>query len=443
MTPKKRGVSFKVILAIAFVGFSMSTGWAINKALSFKLLQSYTTDPFVIGSILALQGLMGIVVPILMGYYSDTYRSGRGRRTTFILWGAIASTLSIFAVYFSFIASSPLILFSLLLAVFYFFMYFFVAQYRSLMPDVVPSGQRGKSSGVITFFEWGGNLLLFGLVAIISSLALSKIPNADTSIDAMIMAHYLWIPFAIVGFFLVVSGLIVYFRVKEPAYPEEAPEESLGEYLRAILADRDFVKFYSAQILWWLSFEFIAVFLYGILESILHTQKVLTLGAAIMALFNITVLVGALIGGPLYDRIGRRKSIVIGGLVFLLPFIWGWFVTTSMEITEAIGIAGIGWGMLMATSWPVIGDLLNRYEKEFFNGRYYGFFEATKSFPILIAGVVGGAIVHLAGGNYKVLFPVGALFVIIALPLIWAMKHLDREKSEPSMEDAIEATEEL
>ncbi len=443
MNPDKKGISMKVILAIAFVGLSMSTGWALNKALSFKLLQTYTQNSIIIGSILALQGIIGVIVPVLFGYYSDTYHSRSGRRKAFILWGGFAAALAAALIYFSYIAYAPLGIFATFLAIFYFFMYFFVAQYRALMPDIVPSGERGRPSGIITFFEWGGNLIMFGFVAIVSVMASKVVPSAETALEAMIKANYLWMPFALAGVFLVLSVLLLYFKVKEPPYPEVEPEENVIEYIKNILLDHDFVSFYIAQIFWWLSFEFIAVFLFGILESILNTKNVLTLGVAIMAIFNITVLVGALIGGPLYDRIGRRRSIIIGGLIFLAPFIWGWFVTTSTEITAAIGIAGIGWGMLMATSWPVIGDLLNNYEKEFFNGRYYGFFEATKSLPVAIAGILGGIIVYLAGGNYKVLFPVGAIFVIIAMPLIWGMKYLDRKKGEPSMEGAIEATEEL
>ena len=443
MNPDKKGISMGMILVIAFVGLSMSTGWALNKALSFKLLQTYTQNSIIIGSILALQGVIGVIVPIWLGYYSDTYRSKKGRRKMFILWGGIAAALAAFLIYFSYVVNSPLGVFAIFLAVFYFFMYFFVAQYRALMPDLVPSGERGKPSGVITFSEWGGNLLMFAFVAVISAMAMKVIPSAETSLEAMIKAHYLWMPFAFAAVFLILSVMLLYFKIKEPPYPEVEPEESLGEYLRNILLDHDFVSFYIAQIFWWLSFEFVAVFLFGILESILNTQNVLTLGVTIMAIFNVTVLIGALIGGPLYDRIGRRKSIIIGGLIFLAPFLWGWFVTTSAEVTTAIGIAGIGWGMLMATSWPVIGDLLNNYEKEFFNGRYYGFFEATKSLPIAIAAFVGGLIVYFAGGNYKVLFPVGAIFVIIALPLIWGMKHLDEKKEKPEVEGAIEATEEV
>ncbi len=419
-----------IIFIIAFVGFSMSTGWALNKALSFKLLETYTHDSFVIGSILAIQGIVGVIVPVWMGYYSDTFKSNRGRRKVFILWGSLITALTLAFIYFSFIFHSPLVIFAISLTLFYFFMYFFVAQYRALMPDIIPSGERGKPSGIITFFEWGGNLALFTFVAVLSIMASDVAPSAKTGIEALIRANYLWIPFATVGIFVVLSGLLLFWKIREPSYPKVEPEEHLLEYVKNILLDHDFVSFYLSQIMWWLSFEFVAVFLYGILESILNTEDVLTLGVAIMAIFNVTVLIGALVGGPFYDKIGRRKSIIIGAVIFLIPFLWGWFLNSSVEITAAIGIAGIGWGMLMATSWPVVGDLLNNYEKGFFNGRYYGFFEATKSLPIAIAALLGGYIVKLAGYNYKVLFPVGAMFVIIAIPLIWKMKHLDSPKGE-------------
>ena len=424
-----RRFSWGMILGIALLGFSMSTGWAINKGLTFKLLQEgYTNAPAVIGAVLSLQGLMGLIVPPLMGYYSDVYSSGRGRRTPFVLAGGILAGLTALVIYLGYIERISLLAFAVILAAFYFFMYFFVAQYRSLMPDVIESGSRGKASGIITLFEWMGNLFLFGMIAFLAAKA-SAVTGINNGIKAMVQAGYLWIPFTVVAVFLIGSAIYVFFRVREPKVEGEIPEEGLWDYLRVIISDRDFLSFYTAQMLWWLSFEFIAVFMFGILESVLGTSNVTALGNAIMALFNVTVLIGAIIGGPLYDRIGRRKSIILGGILFLIPFILGWFVTTELQITTLIGFAGIGWGMLMATSWPVIGDLLTKYEKEAFNGRYYGFFEATKSFPILIAGLVGGAIVQLAGGNYRVLFPVGAVLVLIALPLIWSMKHLDVEKT--------------
>ncbi|WP_297501790.1 MFS transporter [Thermococcus sp.] len=433
MSNGERKFKWSVILGLALLGFSMSTGWALNKGLTFKLLQAkYTNAPTVIGTVLALQGLMGLIVPPIMGYYSDIYRSGLGRRVPFILAGGILAGLTAIALYLGYIAGVSLMTFAVLLALFYFFMYFFVAQYRSLMPDIVKSGVRGKASGVITLFEWMGNLVLFGSIAFIAASA-TKTTGIKNGIEAMIKAGNFWMPFTVVAFFLIISAIYVTLKIREPRAEGELPEEGLWDYLKAIISDKDFLNFYIAQMLWWLSFEFVAVFLFGILESVLGTKEVTALGNAIMALFNVTVLIGAIVGGPVYDRIGRRRSILISGVIFLIPFLFGWFVSTRGEITGLIAVAGIGWGALMATSWPVIGDLLTKYQKEAYNGRYYGVFEAVKSFPVLIAGTVGGFIVQLAGSNYKILFPVGAIFIAISLPLVWGMKHLDVE-SKPAGE---------
>ncbi len=425
-TKKKRNYALGVALGLAFLGFSASTGWAINKGLTFRLLQhDYTKAPFVLGAILAIQGIVGLFVPPIMGYLSDVSKFKHGRRTPFILFGGLFSAVMILSLYFVYVTHQSLPVFVVVLSFFYFGMYSFAAQYRSLLPDIIPSGSRGKVSGIVTLFEWAGNLFLFGTIAVVASSA-TKVANISDDIGAMVKTGYLQIPFYIVGIFLAAAAIYIYARVKEKMHKAKRGENLL-QYIIDIFTDKDFVSFYLAQVLFWLSFELIAVFMFGIIQSVLHKENVTSLGDAIMALFNITVLLGAIVGGPLYDRIGRKKSIVIGGIIFLIPFLYGWFTNSSIEIAAEIGVAGIGWGMLLATSWPVVGDLLTRYEREEYNGRYYGIFEATKSFPILIAAFMGGVLVQFAGGNYKILFPVGAIFTIIAIPLIWNMKHLERE----------------
>jgi len=447
----KRGFKWGVILGLAFLGFSMSTGWALNKGYSFKLIEhSYTNSPLVIGAILSLQGIIGSIVPILSGYYSDKHFSPRGRRKPFILAGGLMAALATALIYIVYVNHLSLAAFTIALAFFFFAMYFYSPIYRSLMPDVIPSGERGNASGIITLFEWMGNLVLFGLIAILAAKASGLYPNAADEIAAMMKANFFMIPFAMVGVLLLGSALYVYFRIEEPELKKtELHDIPLGRYLREVFSDKEFLSFYFAQILFWLSFEFVAVFMMGILKSVLGTQKVTAIGNAIMALFNVTVLVGAVVGGPLYEKFNRRKTILIGGIIFLIPFMLGWFVNTKTEITVLMALGGIGWGIFVAASWPVIGDLLSKYEREELNGLYYGIFEAVKSLPVFIAAIVGGVVVYLTGGtsfssanfNYKVLFPIGAMFVAIALPLIWNMKHLDVvSKDKPGVED-LETTE--
>ncbi|ANF23013.1 MFS transporter [Thermococcus piezophilus] len=428
--------SWSVVLGLALLGFSRSVGWALNKGLSFPLLSSYTNSAFVKGTILAVEGFIGLFIPVLLGYYSDTLKSKHGRRRPFIMIGGILAGIAAMMMYTGYAMGVPLWGFALTLAFFYLSMHIYTAQFRALMPDTIESGQRGKASGVITLLEWAGNLFLFGLAGYLIAKAVAETGESE-GIKALAQTPYLKIPYIITAAFLIGAALFVYFIVREPEAPEIEENESLTAYLKSIVKNRDFLKFYAAQTLWWMSFEFIAIFLYGILAYVLHgsaseenVKAVTSLGLYLMALFNITVLLGALPGGLIYDKLGRRLSIILGGLIFALPQLWGGFINTQTEIVIALGIAGIGWGILMAASYPVIGDLLTRYEKEAFTGRYYGFFEATRSLPVLLAGIVGGAIVDLAGENYRVLFPIGAILVLLAMPMIWHMKNLEVHTAE-------------
>ncbi|AJC70992.1 transporter [Thermococcus guaymasensis DSM 11113] len=441
---ERKAFNWGVVLGLALLGFSRSVGWALNKGLSFPLLSSYTNSAFVRGTILALEGIIGLVVPPLLGYYSDTLQSKHGRRRPFIMIGGLLAGIAALIVYTAYAMGVPLWGFTLSLGFFYLSMHLYTAQYRALMPDTVESGQRGRASGVITLFEWAGNLLLFGLAGYLIAKAIDETGESE-GIKALAQTPYLKIPFLVTAAFLIGAALFVYFVIREPKAPKIEENESLGDYLKSIVENRDFLKFYTAQTLWWMSFEFIGMFLYGILAYILHgsateenIKAVTSLGLYLMALFNVTVLIGALPGGIIYDKLGRRLSIIIGGVIFALPQIWGWFITSKTEIAIALGVAGIGWGVLMAASYPVIGDLLTKFEREAFTGRYYGFFEATRSLPVLLAGVIGGAIVDLAGKNYRVLFPIGALLVLLAMPMVWFMKNLDEiseKEEEPRNEE--------
>ncbi len=418
------------VLSLAFLGFARSTGWALNKGLSFPLLSSYTESAFVKGSVLAVEGLIGMVIPPILGYYSDILRWKRGRRKPFVAVGGVLAALASLSIYLAYVSGVGLLGFSLTLAFLYLSLHIYTAQYRALMPDTVESGQRGRASGIITLFEWAGNLFLFGLAGVLMAIAVES--TGGSGIKALASTPYLQIPFLITAVALLVSALVVYFVVKEPEVRVER-EEGLWEYVRSIFSNRDFLRFYTAQVMWWLSFEFVAIFLFGILAYILRgaateldVKAVTSLGLLLMALFNVTVLVGSIPGGIIYDRIGRRISIIAGSVVFALPQLWAWTISSRTEVTVALAVAGIGWGMLMASSFPVIGDLLTSYEREELTGRYYGFFEATRSLPILLAGVIGGAIVDLAGGNYRILFPIGAILVLASIPLIWGMRRLER-----------------
>ncbi len=415
---KKRGFHKGVIFALAFLGFSRGFGFALNKGFTFPLLSEYTGSAFVRGLILGLQGLMGLIIPILLGYMSDTYRSKHGRRKPFILAGGSLAGIFTLMIYTSFTLGAPLWLFTLVIAIFYFAMYSYVSQFRALLPDLVPSGDRGKASGFITLAEWAGNLVLFGA-------------------SAYFIATFDWgrlSMFVMTAVFLITASIFTFIKIKEPRASEDIPSQRLIPYLKSVFKDKNFLNFYGAQMLLWISYQLVAVFLFGIAAYILEgdassasVNRIHSFGLFAMAAFNFTVLGGSLSGGYIYDKIGRRISIITGAAIFALPLTFGWFVETRSQMLIALLVAGIGWGAVLAGSLPVVGDLLTQYKKEAFNGRYYGVFAATRALPVLIASALGGLIVDLAGDNYRLLFPIAAVLIWISIPLIWSLTGLEED----------------
>ncbi|RLE58716.1 MAG: MFS transporter, partial [Thermoprotei archaeon] len=88
---KREAAAFSIgtILGIALVGFGRSIGWALNKGFTFTLLSHYTESAFIKGVILGIEGLIGITLPFIVGWYSDTLTWKIGRRKPFILIGGI------------------------------------------------------------------------------------------------------------------------------------------------------------------------------------------------------------------------------------------------------------------------------------------------------------------------------------------------------------------
>lgn len=409
---KAAAFSLGVVLGIALVGFGRSIGWALNKGFTFTLLSRYTESALVKGAILGIEGLLGVAVPILVGWYSDIARWRMGRRKPFILVGGVAAGLAIYGAYLAYSTGAPLAVFTALIALFYLSMHVATAPYRALMPDLVETGYRGRASGVITLLEVFGNIFGF------------------------IVGAYLWdlnesYPF-LMGLILIPATVILLFIVvKEPETPPP-PGESLAEYLSRLLGKTDILKFYAAQLLWWFGFELVAVFFVGAFAYILYgaatgeaVKEATGTAVFLMGLFNIAAVLGALPGGWIYDKVGRIKAVLIGTVGFAAPILYGLFARGTVDTAAALFAGGLGWGILLAASYPVIADMLSVLKEEHFNGRYYGVFEATRSLPLLIASVAGGAIIDLAGGNYRVVFPVAAAAVFLSIPLILGLHILE------------------
>ncbi len=406
-----------IVLGIAFLAFSRSIGWAINKGFTFTLLSSYTDSPVIKGVVLAIEGFMGLIVPPLVGWYSDRIFTRAGRRKPFIIIGGFLAGFSLYMAYLFYSWGFAFEFFIFMISFFYFSMHLYTAPFRALMPDLIGFGDRGKASGIITLLEVIGSLTGFILGAVLWDINTSY-------------------PFIMGAFLIPLASVVTYTTIKEKPLLEHQRkrvlDEGLWEYTIKMFKEGDTLKFYTAQTFWWMGFEFVAMFFVGIAAQILlgaptdeNIHKITGTAVLLMGIFNIAAMFSALPGGIIYDKIGRKRAIIIGDAIFGISILTGLLATEYLHILVILIVAGLGWGMLLAASYPVIGDLLTKYKREEYNGRYYGVFEASRSIPIILGGIIGGSIVKLSGYDYRSLFPASAIIVLLAIPLILWMKRLE------------------
>ena len=135
------------------------------------------------------------------------------------------------------------------------------------------------------------------------------------------------------------------------------------------------------------------------------------LAANLLAVFLFAVAVGTMIGGPLGDRIGRRRVIwfsILGTLPFTLALPWvglAWTVALSIVI-----------GLVLASAFPAIivyaQDMLT-HRIGMVSGLFYGF-----SFGL---GGLGAAVLGLVADDYGILFVyhVCAWLPVLGVTALW------------------------
>jgi MFS transporter, AAHS family, benzoate transport protein len=127
----------------------------------------------------------------------------------------------------------------------------------------------------------------------------------------------------------------------------------------------------------------------------------------------IGVLVGSLTCGFLGDHFGRRR-LILGGIAW---FSIGMFVTALTTSVMAFGamrlLTGLGLGVILATAGATIAEFAPAGRRNFYNALVYSGIPAGG----VIAALLG--IILLEPLGWRGLFMLGALPIVILLPLAW------------------------
>jgi maltose/moltooligosaccharide transporter len=390
-TPFDSGLAARY--SVANFGSSVVYG-LFNQAMPLYL-QTYGIFPWLIGLLANERAFVGALVQPVVGRLSDRTRTPIGRRKPFFLVGVPLMAISLFL-----LSVHPNIWLLLgLMTIGSFFLAVAQDPYIALLADLFPVQHRGKVGGFL------------GLTTALGLIGFS------------LLSSFLWKNNEPVVFALVIAALLVtyaftFFMIKEPPlepHPISQKRErfNLKLYVRELRNYPEAGKYIGSLSLFWLGAGGATPFVTLFGTQALHADEgqvfLLPLAFVVMsAIFSIPA-------GLLSDRIGKKRVMFIGLLIYGLGALIGSQATDLMQATIALAVVGLGNAGTAALN-PLLTDLIPRSR----TAELMGVGSAIWSFAQPLGSALAGVIVTVAalavGGSdaYRWAFIFAGVMIVLA-----------------------------
>lgn len=335
---------------------------------------------------------------------------------------------------------APIIAFLILL----FFVLISMSIYRSpavaLMPDVTPKILRSKGNAVIN---------LMGAVGGIFVLILGFIFKTGST------SYMSYTPFFIAVAVLMLIALLVFaVYVKENEWVKQArdtekqyadKEESVSAVNNMTVEIENDTKYEGSKeklskekskslflilasvFLWFMGYNAVTSKFSVYVDLVLNINYNLPLLIA-----QATAIIAFIPIGIISSKFGRKKTILFGIVLLFVSFFGASFISgkTGSIMYLLFAVAGIAWASINVNSFPMVVELC----KEGNVGKYTGFYYTASMSAQILTPILSGILMDIV--NIRILFPYGALFIVLSFITMFFTKHGD---SKPQVKKGVEA----
>jgi MFS family permease len=390
------GRGFISLYALAYMSTSLLFVAPLLVSLPLKVnsLVGIERAPSSLALVAGVGALLAMVGNPFFGKMSDRTASRWGMRRPWMVAGLLGGCLGILVVALA--RSIPVVLAGWCIAQLSFNA--LLAALVAVLPDQVPSVQRGLVSGVL------------GVCLPVASVCATFLVKLFTgSLLAMFLG-----PCAIGGFFILL--FVVTLKDRRLA-KDEKPPWSLREFASTFYVsprkNPDFAWAFASRFMFVMAYAFLVSYqAYYLLDKIGTAKTDVPQQIFLGTLAQSAVIVAAsLIGGRLSDRTGRRKIFVLtASIVYGLAL----FVIASASsfngFLVGMAIGGLGFGVYVAVDLALVVDVLHDKDNA---AKDLGVFNIAGALPFSIAPAIAPVILAIGGGSYGVLYAVAGLCAVI------------------------------
>lgn len=377
---------------------------AVLLPMHYKTIEGADPDALV-GIVNAFTAVASLVSNLMFGNFSDRSRSRFGRRTPWIVLGAVLGGVTLFLTGTTHNA--------VLLTIFYcacmFGLNCMIAPLVAVLSDRVPSGIRGTMSA---FYGAGSTI--------------------GAPIGTMIGAFFienLTVGFAVAGVLMFLGGIVAVIILPKERSADFLPKEE-GSFKDILVSFRppkfagahDFYKAFAGRFCMLMSYQMINFYqLYIIQNYIGQSVKESAVTVSVVSMIMMVMsLVGSFISGPVSDLIGRRKvPVVVASVLFAIGIAMPWLIPSTLGMYLFAGIAGLGYAVYYAVDQALLVDVLPNKEEA---GKDLGILNMGTTLGQMCGPVVMSTIVVSLGYNFA--FPTAIALAIIGCFFIMAIKKV-------------------
>jgi MFS family permease len=280
------------------------------------------------------------------------------------------------------------------------------ASLSAAVPDHVPVNQRATVAG------WVGMPQALGLVL-------------GTAVVVYLFDNYLVGGYLALAIPLVLLTLpFVLLTPDHPLEPEHRAPLSARALLTAYWIDPrrypDFAWAWITRFLASLAIGMGTLYLLYFLRDKVHYAHPAQGLFILIAIYTAFVIITALVGGVISDRIGKRKMIVtVSGILMGTAALLLTFVETWPAAMVAAVLFGAGFGAYLAVDQALITQVLPAAKDR---AKDLGIINIAIVGPAALAGAIAAVLVSL--GGYPVLFAATAVVAAIGSVLVWKIKSV-------------------